>query len=87
MAMTSAQLRVRIRDLIAAGELPCAPPVIQSSGEGEWRRASARCISRIETCTLCGEPGPTVPYFWTGGRVVNLHAACDALWRQELRTQ
>jgi len=45
--MTGAQLRVRIRDLIAAGELPCAPPVIQSSGEGEWRRASARRTSRI----------------------------------------
>jgi len=87
MAMTDAQLRVRIRDLLAAGELPCAPPVIQSSGEGGWRPASARRTSRIETCTLCGEPGPTVPYFWTGGRVVNLHPACDALWRRELRTQ
>ena len=24
-----------------------------------------------------------VGYFWTGGRVANLHAACDALWKQE----
>jgi len=87
MAMTGAHLRARIRELIAAGELPCAPPVIQSSGAGGWWSASNRLTSPIETCTLCGEPGPIVAYFWTRGRVVSLHAACDALLRQEVRTQ
>lgn len=26
---------------------------------------------------------PLSPYFWTGGRVIYLHAACEALWRLE----
>jgi hypothetical protein len=83
MAMTDAQLRARIRELIASGELRTEPPVIQSSGEDGWRPASPRPTSRIETCAICGEPGPTVAYFWTGGRAVSLHAACDALWKLE----
>jgi hypothetical protein len=81
MAMTDAQLRARVRDLIAAGELPNEPPVIHSSGDGGWRPASPRRTARVETCAICGEPGPTVAYFWTGGLGVSLHAACDALWK------
>jgi len=45
--------------------------------------SSLRRAARVETCAICGEPGPTVAYFWTGGRGVSLHAACDALWRLE----
>jgi len=43
--------------------------------------------SRIRTRELMAsgdlpdEPEPR--YFWTGGRVAHLHAACDALWKQE----
>ncbi len=83
MAMIDAQLRARVRELIASGELPSEPPVIQSSGDGGWRPATARRTSPGETCTICGEPDPTVAYFWTGGRVAPLHAACDALWKLE----
>ena len=32
---------------------------------------------------VCAEPEPTVSYFWAGGIVVRLHAACDALWKLE----
>jgi hypothetical protein len=83
MAMTDAQLRASVRDLIAAGELPSEPPVIHSSGEGGWRPASGWRTSRTETCAICEEPGPTVAHFWTGGRGVSLHAACDAVWKLE----
>ena len=28
-----------------------------------------------------------VGYFWVGGRVAYLHAACDAVWMQERQRQ
>jgi hypothetical protein len=82
-AMTHAELRDRVRKLIAKGEPPSEPPVIQSSGQGGWWPTSARRTSPGETCTICVEPDPTVACFSTGGRVAKLHAACDALWKQE----
>jgi hypothetical protein len=81
--MTHAELRDRVRTLIAEGSLPSEPPVIQSSGDGGWRPGAARRGTPGETCTICGEPEPTVAYFWTGGRVAPLHASCDAVWKQE----
>jgi len=36
-----------------------------------------------EPCTICGEPGPQVQYFYVAGQVVTVHAACDRLWKQE----
>jgi hypothetical protein len=32
-----------------------------------------------EPCTICGEPGPQVQYFYIADQVVRVHAACDAL--------
>ena len=81
--MTNNQLWTRVRELMASGNLPSERPVIQSSGEGGWRPSAARRTSPGETCTICGEPNPTVAYFWTGGRVARLHAVCDAFWKQE----
>src|SRR5262245_49949528 len=34
-------------------------------------------------CLICGQPGATTAYFWTGGRDTHLYAAFDALWEQE----
>jgi len=83
MAMSDAQLRATVRNLMASGDLPSEPPVTQSSGDGGWRPVSPRRTSRLDTCAICGESGLTVAYFWTGGRGVSLHVACDALWKQE----
>jgi hypothetical protein len=69
-------LCAKVRELITSGVLPNEPPVIQRSGEVGTRRQGA--------CAICTEPDPTVIYFWTGGVMVQLHAACDALWKQEL---
>jgi len=44
-----------------------------------------RKISRAAPCLICGEPDSTVTHFWAGGRVAPLHAACDAVWKQEKR--
>ena len=46
-----------------------SPPVVQNAGPG----------------LICGEPDALVGYFWTGGRVAYLHAACDAIWKQRAR--
>jgi hypothetical protein len=78
MAMTDAQLRARVRDLMALGKLPDERPRLHQAGAG-----SSRLAPQSEVCLICGEPGPNVTYGWSGGRVANLHAACDALWRQE----
>ena len=36
-----------------------------------------------DPCLICGEANPTVAYTYAKGGLVFLHAACDALWRQE----
>jgi len=36
-----------------------------------------------EPCAICGELRTNVALFLTGGLVVRLHAACEAVWRQE----
>jgi hypothetical protein len=40
-----------------------------------------------EQCSICGEPGPQIALFYMAGLVVRLHAACEALWRQEWEGQ
>src|SRR5262249_33506132 len=75
MGMTNEQLRARVRELIASGDLPKEAAVVQRAGPvfGRFKRA----------CLICGEPDAKVAYFWTDGRVTYLHAACDAVWMQE----
>ncbi len=76
--MTDTQLRTRIRALVASGGLPDEPPVVHDAGHGfGWFRGPAA------PCLVCGEQEPTVAYSWPGGRVAHLHAACDAVWKQE----
>jgi hypothetical protein len=62
MAMTQAQLRARVRDLVAAGDLPNEPPFVRNAGPG------FRGFRRGAPCLICGEPGATTAYVWTGGR-------------------
>ena len=73
MAMTDAQLRARVRDLMALGKLPDERSQLHQAGAGPSRLAP-----QSDVCLICGEPGPNVTYVWSGGRVANLHAACDA---------
>jgi hypothetical protein len=77
MAMTNEQIRTRIRELIASGDLPNEPPVVQNAGPGFGS------FEHGSPCLICGEPDALVGYFWTGGLVAYLHAACDALWQLE----
>lgn len=77
--MDHSELRVRIRLLMASGELPrppipCQLPRLTRIIIGEVGRAS---------CLICDEPGPDVSYTYADRKVVRLHAACDALWQQQ----
>ena len=78
MAMTDARLCARVRDLMALGNLPDKRPQLHQAGAG-----SSPLAPQSDVCLICGEPGSNVTYVWSGGRVANLHAACDALWKQE----
>ena len=77
MTMTAVDLRAKIHTLMDSGALPKEPPVIHRAGKDSvWAR-------RREACTICADPDLMVSYFWPGGLVVRLPAACDALWKQE----
>src|SRR5262249_23917225 len=78
------ELRARIRHLIASGDLPTISPLASgtlSAPPGIRRISIERSLP--EPCLICGDANPTVDYTYAKGRVVFLHAACDALWRQE----
>ena len=67
--------------------LPNEPPPISRSTplttHGNRRSKILTGGPLYDPCTICGEPGPQVQYFYLAGRVVSVHAACDALWKQE----
>jgi hypothetical protein len=77
-------LRARIRQLIASGDLPTISPLASGtlSAPAGIRRISIE-RSLPDPCVICGEANPTVAYTYAKGGLVFLHAACDALWRQE----
>ena len=83
MAVSHDELQARIRALIASGDLPDEQPQVHEVSE---RLAGFRSKHR-PTCLICREPDATLAYFWIGGRVAYLHAACDALWKQERERQ
>ncbi len=81
-AKVLAELRARIRALMASGELPSEAPSIERRGGEESARFALQDPAR-EPCAICGEPRTQVALFFTGGLKVRLHAACDDLWRKE----
>ena len=80
--MTHDQLRAKVSELMASGGLPSERPVIYGTGAGALGTRSDSRRRPPGTCLICTEPGPTVSYVWTAGRMASLHAACDALWKQ-----
>jgi hypothetical protein len=55
MAMTDAQLRAKIRDLMALGDLPDERPRVHQVGHGPPEIAP-----RSDVCFIRGDPGPSV---------------------------
>jgi hypothetical protein len=85
MAVSQGDLRAKIRELIASGVLPGDPPSIKRPVDMLSNRRTRSLIGAPlrEPCAICGDEGPQVSYFSVGGQVVRVHAACDALWKQE----
>ncbi len=83
MAVSHEELQVRIRALIASGDLPDEQPQVHEVSD----RLSGFRSKHRQTCLICGEPDAVLGYFWTGGRLAYLHAACDAVWMQERERQ
>jgi hypothetical protein len=85
--VTDAELRAKVRALMASGVLPADPPPITRpepwSTLGNKRSKVLVGGPLHEPCTICGEPGPQVQYFYIASQVVSVHAACDVLWKQE----
>jgi hypothetical protein len=85
--MDQVELHAKIRELMTSGVLPADPPPITrpspTSTPGVKRSKILVGGPLHEPCTICGEPDPQVQYFYIAGRVVLVHAACDAVWQQE----
>ena len=62
--------------------LPSEAPSIERRGGEESARFALQDPAR-EPCAICGEPRTQVALFFTGGLLVRLHAACEAVWKQE----
>ena len=80
--MTVAELRARIRALMASSDLPSEAPSIERRG-GEENARFALQDPALEPCAIRGESRTLVALFFTGGLMVRLHAAWEALWKQE----
>jgi hypothetical protein len=84
--VTDVDLRAKIRELMASGVLPneLAPITRKVPAQMPSKRPARTGVwgSHQAPCTICGEPGPHVQYFYIAGQVVSAHAACDAVWKQ-----
>lgn len=81
--MNQADLRARIRALMASGALPSDPPSIERRGGGDSARFAILNPAPEQRCSICSDLGPQIALFYPAGLVVRLHAACEALWQQE----
>ena len=69
--MIQAELRAKVRELIALGVLPAdPPPITRPAPTSTPGRTPSRTLiggPLHEPCTICGEPGPQVQYFYLAG--------------------
>jgi hypothetical protein len=83
--MSEREIRERIRALMVAGGLP--PALADSSMVSESGRAVPAQVHvgtvDVETCAICGQPGPQLSYFYPGSPILRFHAYCDLLWQEE----
>jgi hypothetical protein len=83
--MDEGELRARIRQLMASGDLPPVYPLTDKTSPNQAVRITRMVVGRsmLEPCLICGEADPTFSYTYANRQVIRLHAACDALWHQE----
>ena len=83
--MNEREIRERIRELMMAGALP------QTLADSSQVSASGRAVPPlvhvgtvdVESCDICGQPGPELSYYYPGGQILRFHAYCDLLWQEE----
>jgi hypothetical protein len=83
--MSTVDLRAKIRQLMASGDLPRGSPLAETTVPGQTIRVTRIVLGQSHTgaCLICGEADPTLAYTYSDQRVVYLHTACDAVWEQE----
>jgi hypothetical protein len=84
--MDHIELRIRIRLLMNSGGLPPGPPLPDKILPGQAARLTRMVIGPLAThglCLICDEPEPNVTYTYADGKVIRLHATCDALRQEE----
>ena len=83
--MNKWDIRERIRELMVTGALPPAladSSLVSESGRGEQAQVHVGTVD-LESCAICGQPGPQLSYYYPGGRILRFHAYCDLLWQEE----
>jgi hypothetical protein len=75
--------RAKVRELMTSGALPRVLPAAERIAPGQIPRATQIVIGTYPParCLVCEELAPQMSYTYLGGKVVRLHAACDALWQ------
>jgi hypothetical protein len=70
-------LRVRVKELMTAGALPCEDCLVTWYGDGQGRRCAVceRRILRVDTEIECDVPG---------GGTIHFHLACYDVWQTVL---
>ncbi len=83
--MNEAELRERMRELLASGQMPRElPTAVRVEGGEQVSEARIQVgVQPAEHCFLCGEAGPEVSYTYPYGRVIRLHARCNVIWHEE----
>jgi len=83
--MIEREIRERIHELMEAGALPTTladGSLVSESGRGVPAQVHVGTVD-LESCAICGEPGPQLSYYYPGGWVLCFHAHCDLLWQEE----
>jgi AraC-like DNA-binding protein len=82
-------IRGKIRDKLAAGELPVVPPPATDLGQFIPRIRSG--VSQGSVCAACAEPikpgDLMTDYTYPSGLVFGLHLSCRCLWDEERRAR
>jgi hypothetical protein len=70
---------------MTSGALPRVLPAAEQIGPGQGSQVTHIVVGQQpkKRCLICEELRPQVSDTYQGGKVVRLHAACDALWRRE----
>ena len=83
--MNEREIRERIRELMVTGALPptlADSSLVSASGRGVPAQVHVGTVD-LETCAICGQPGPQLSYYYPGSRIWRFHAYCDLLWQEE----